>query len=65
MPRLDFHVEVKDHENGMEYLLAVRNAFTAVIALNAWGYTQDELIATSEIDLDNHSRKVFDQELDI
>jgi hypothetical protein len=62
MPRLDFHVDVKDHENGLEYLQAVSKAFETIIALNAWGYTQDELMATSEIDVDTHSRKVFDHE---
>lgn len=60
MPKLHFTVEVKDHENGLDYLNAVQKAFTAVTDLNAWGYTQDELMCSSIIDVDTHSQKVYD-----
>lgn len=61
MPKLIYTVDVGDEENGLEYLQRVEKAFTAVTDLQAWGYTQDELVCTSVIDI-HDMPVVYDQE---
>lgn len=49
--KLIFKVEVDDEdESTLEYLKALRDAFTAVSDLHSWGYTDDQFVTSDFIE---------------